>query len=323
MGPRGARDSWPFQCVEPILTTNDVVTHYTLLAANTIVQALADATHPLIITSYLGRNPRAVPVLVSLSDRLAVPVYASCPASVEFPMNHPHFVGLSYGYGPNTWLREADVILVIDSDIPWIPVHNRPPKDARIFHLDVDVLKPTMGMFHIDAEVRATVDGELALQALLHACEPLSLRPELVEARRSRITAGHKTWLSALERLETAAPSSTITLPYLFSRLREGVPAKTLFLNEAVSNYNSAWAHLRPTRPGSAYTSGAAALGWGLGAAIGSSLGKAAVPGSNDNEFIALVVGDGTFVFCVPSAAYWIARKYETVSITCHTRRVF
>jgi len=71
---------------------------------------------------------------------------------------------------------------------------------------------------------------------------------------------------------------------------------------------------MRPARPGAAFMSGAAALGWGLGAVIGLSLRKAAVPGTNDNDLTVLVVSDGTFLFCIPSAAYWIARQYQTVS---------
>ena len=42
-----------------------------------IATALAGASHPLIITSYLGRNPDAVPALVELAELLAIPVLES------------------------------------------------------------------------------------------------------------------------------------------------------------------------------------------------------------------------------------------------------
>lgn len=59
-------------------------------------------------------------------------------------------------------------------------------------------------------------------------------------------------------------------------------------------------------------TSGGSSLGWGLGAAIGAILA-----GQADERYakdlVTLIVGDGSFIFGVPSAAFWMARRYETV----------
>lgn len=54
---------------------------------------------------------------------------------------------MNYGMGKNEWLEEADCILILDSDIPWIPLHTRPKKDAQVFHIDVDPLKQNVNMF--------------------------------------------------------------------------------------------------------------------------------------------------------------------------------
>jgi acetolactate synthase-1/2/3 large subunit len=82
-----------------------------------IATALAGASHPLIITSYLGRNPDAVGALVELAELLA----------------------------------EADVILVVDSDVPWIQATSRPAPDAAVYAIDIDPLKPGMSMWHLPA----------------------------------------------------------------------------------------------------------------------------------------------------------------------------
>ncbi|KIJ33409.1 hypothetical protein M422DRAFT_35510, partial [Sphaerobolus stellatus SS14] len=262
-------------------------------AAN-IAQALTYAKRPLIVTSYLGRRPDAVASLVELSERLSIPVYFSCPSSVSFPMEHPHFVGISYGMGENRWLREADVILVLDSDIPWIPVHNAPQSNARIFHIDVDVLKQNMGMFHIDAELVVKADCGLALRAIMEAIDTNAVDNELITKRHQEIQTLHNDWIQGLVKAESSSLNSPIiTLPLVTSTLRKLVPPKTLYLNEGISNYIPVWSHLRPSRVGSFFTSGASSLGWGLGAAIGAILGKAAVPGTNENDFVALIVGDG------------------------------
>jgi acetolactate synthase-1/2/3 large subunit len=73
--------------------------------------------------------------------------------------------------------------------------------------------------------------------------------------------------------------------------------------------------HFAPTQAGSLYTSGASSLGWALGSAIGASLAGNA-DSSHKKDLIVVTVGDGSFIFGVPSAAYWMARRYETPFLT-------
>lgn len=109
--------------------------------------ALMNAKRPLIITSYAGRHPEAVDALVKLSETISIPIYLSCPSVVNFPWSHHNLVGLGYGMGKNDWLEEADCVLVIDSDIPWIPLHCRPRDDCLVYHIDVDPLKENVNVF--------------------------------------------------------------------------------------------------------------------------------------------------------------------------------
>lgn len=105
------------------------------------------AKRPLIITSYLGRNTKAVDALVKLSETISIPIFLTCPSVVNVPWSCRTLVGMNYGMGKNEWLEEADCVLILDSDIPWIPLHTRPREDAQIFHIDVDPLKQNVNMF--------------------------------------------------------------------------------------------------------------------------------------------------------------------------------
>ena len=62
-------------------------------ATHEIATALASATNPLIVTSYLGRNPDAVPALVELAELLAIPVLESAACHVNFPGDHQLHAG--------------------------------------------------------------------------------------------------------------------------------------------------------------------------------------------------------------------------------------
>jgi acetolactate synthase-1/2/3 large subunit len=67
--------------------------------------------------------------------------------------------------------------------------------------------------------------------------------------------------------------------------------------------------HLRASRPGSLITSGGGSLGWAGGAAVGAKL---AAP---ERTMVSLV-GDGSYLFSVPSSVHWTARRYRAPSLT-------
>lgn len=121
--------------------------HLVSAAVEIIGSALIQAKRPLIITSYIGRNIKAVDALVKLSESINIPIFLSCPSVVNVPWSCKTLVGMNYGMGKNTWLEESDCILVLDSDIPWIPLHTRPQASAQVFHIDVDPLKQNVNVF--------------------------------------------------------------------------------------------------------------------------------------------------------------------------------
>lgn len=121
-------------------------------AVKRIAEALLSAKSPLCITSYLGRNVAAVPLLAELAEKLVLPVQVNNGANVNIPSSHPCYVGAVGGMEPNELIRTADVILVIDCELPWIPMHNTPAKDCQVFHLDIDPLKAGMQSYHIAAK---------------------------------------------------------------------------------------------------------------------------------------------------------------------------
>jgi len=91
------------------------------------------ARKPLIITSYLGRQPEAARRLAELSGRIGIAVGEVNPQYVNCPGDHPNHVG----YRRNALVNEADLILMLDVDVPWIVAKVAPQADARLFHIDM------------------------------------------------------------------------------------------------------------------------------------------------------------------------------------------
>src|SRR5579884_670116 len=82
-------------------------------AIGTLAEWLATAERPLIITSILPND--AVPVLAHLAERCAIPVITHNPRSVCLPSSHP----MHFGYEPGALLADADLIIALESDVPW------------------------------------------------------------------------------------------------------------------------------------------------------------------------------------------------------------
>ena len=78
---------------------------------------LADAENPLIITASAGRDPEAVKALADFALRFAVPVVEHRHRHLNLPADHPCHLG----YDPSELLETADAIVVVESDVPWIP----------------------------------------------------------------------------------------------------------------------------------------------------------------------------------------------------------
>ena len=279
--------------------------------ADEIAAALEEATAPLVVTSYLGRDPAAVADLVRLCELAAMPVIESVPMRVNFPADHP----LHWGYqwnttGQNPLLAQADVVLVVGSDVPWIPTTNRPSAGARIYVLDIDPVKEQMPLWHVPASRYARADLGLALrQVAARLAERGGLDEGAVRARAERAAAVHDAHLAQWTARERPADDGTVTPAYLVACVRDAIGPGALVLTEAISNYQTVCEHLRASRPGSLIGSGAGSLGWSGGAAVGAKL---AAPEAT----VVSLVGDGSYLFGVPSSAQWMARRYGAPSLT-------
>ena len=277
-------------------------------AALRLAAALASARAPLVVTSYLGRNPAAVTALVTLCERTGAGLLESVPNHVNFPHDHRLYLGNQWNEPrQNAALAEADLVVVIDSDVPWIPTVSAPTPSARIFHIDVDPLKQQMPLWHIPAIECFAADAATALGQLNGEFARLAPDPALVESRRRRWEELHQRRRSDLAKKELAG--SSLTPEYLTAAIRRRVTASTLVVNEGVSNYQTIYDHLAMSRPGSMFSSGGGSLGWNGGAAIGAKL---AHPGKT----VIALTGDGSYMFSMPSTVHWMARRYGTPFLT-------
>jgi acetolactate synthase-1/2/3 large subunit len=121
---------------------------------------LAAAENPLIVTASYGLQADAPALLAGLAERHAIPVVGSKPRYFFLPSRHP----MHQGYEPAPFLPDADVIVALDCDVPWIPNLHRVNPGAKVVHIGADPLfgRYPMRSFPCDLAITAASDRTVA-----------------------------------------------------------------------------------------------------------------------------------------------------------------
>ena len=135
------------------------------------------------------------------------------------------------GSMPGPLLQDADLVIVFESDVPWLPGKVTPPATARIVQIGEDPLHARLPMRGFPSDLTLTATCLSVLTALETA---LSTRPTPHVAKRAdnlreRSQNLHETWNQEAER---AGQADTITLPWLNHCLREVIDADTKVISE-------------------------------------------------------------------------------------------
>ena len=291
-------------------------------AVRKIAEALAGAEEPLLITGYGGRDHAVPGRLVELADTVrGLRVMDTGGSDMCFPADHPGWLGLRYGI--EEAIRTADVIVVLDCDVPWISTQCRPREDARIFHIDVDPLKQVMPLFYIQAQHRYRADALTSVEqvlALLKSGEGFKaqLAGEARDKKWAALQESYKKRLEAIAVRSQPLENGDFGTSHLCAKLKDLCPQDTLWAIEAVTNTFFVHDSLQPTIPGSWINCGGGGLGWSGGGALGMKLASEyeAQQRGEKGKFVVQIVGDGTFLFSVPGSVYWISRRYNIPVLT-------
>jgi acetolactate synthase I/II/III large subunit len=266
-----------------------------------IAARLVEAKNPFVVVSGSGRNPATVPHLVRLCEMLGLPVVNSISrAFLSFPFSHPLFQGSEN-------LNSADLVLVIDADIPWLPGPTAPGPDCYVAVIDTDPVKQKFPTYEFPANLRLTADPLRALTALVEELEPL-----LTSDRKARFAARAAEWAKASERKITAlhelaagkAKARPIDPLWLSHQISQSLEEDDIVVDDTLPSTRF-HEFVRLSRPGSYMCNPGTSGGWAPGAALGA---KFAAP---DRDVIA-ISGDGFYMFGTPAPALWTAAHYKT-----------
>lgn len=256
----------------------------------TLAEWIAAAERPLIVTSTLPTE--AVHQLERLAERCAIPVVTHGPRSVCLPSSH----SMHFGFEPGALLADADLVIALECDVPWIPHLQHPPGGCRVAHVGEDPFYVRYPMRSFPSDLALQAGPAQALDALARAVEPrLQMADARIAARRARLTERMRTRRAQLAK--DSAAGTTISPEYLSRVIGETVGKDAVIINE----YPLRPDHCAREKPGTFFALGpAGGLGWGFGAALGVKL---AAP----DNFVVATLGDGSYMFANPMVGHWVS----------------
>jgi acetolactate synthase-1/2/3 large subunit len=258
---------------------------------------LAAAPMPIVFTANVGRDPAAFEALAAFADRFAIPVVQHKPRYLSLPSSHP----MNLGYDPARFVGEADVALVIESDVPWIPVHGEPKPDCKVIQCGLDPLFTRIPIRGFACDLGITAGSASALAALGNALANKTDNGSVAD-RRERIATLRKGLLAErASARQSASGSWPISMAWASHCLNEAKDANTIVVNEYTLDLNHCDFEHSDLYFGSSAASG---LGWGAGAALGA---KIAAP----DQTVVAVMGDGAFMFSNPAAVHHAAAMHD------------
>lgn len=271
--------------------------------ARAIAEQLMQAEQPMAVTSYLGRKAQAVAALEDLAQLCGVRVYEFSPSYLNLSRNSPCFGG----FDPGKALGGADVGLLLDVDVPWLPKFVQENPATRWTHIDVDAIKKDFPMWGFATDTRVQADCATVLRqvaSMVRAKADASFHRKV--ARR---IAG---WLaSTQERLAAVAraaddPGKTgaISPAFLCAALGAAIGPQDIVINEAIRNSAAVLNHIPRSLPLTLLGGAGGGLGFSGGMALGARL-------ANPKVRVLQIVGDGSFHFCTPTSVYATAQRYK------------
>ena len=275
---------------------------------NVLVKLIQESTRPMILAGGGVIRSSASESLHSFSERINAPVACTLMGVGSFPSDHPSYFGLIGMHGAkkaNLASEQCDLLIAIGvrfSD----RVAGAPDKfapHAKIIHIDIDraeINKNVIVNHHITGDAKIVLDALLeklrnVTISGLNVPPPVRLNSATTIEINSTITANTDSVTGSTTISEITSANKTSTTMFspqnIFRRLQAQTDEQTILVTDVGQHqlWTAQYYHFQ--KPNTFITSGGfGAMGFGLGAAIGASIGQ----GENKKQIIH-ITGDGSF----------------------------
>lgn len=260
--------------------------------------ALSQARSPLILVQRGDPGGRLSNALQSVASKYAVAVAEPFLVRNTMPSDHPMFLGSDI----KAALSGADVVLVLDCDIPWIEAAHRPPETTQLIHVGPDPHFARMPVRGFRTDMAITSDPAAFITSLTAAMHTT----DQIEKRRATFTAQSTARRLLSATVAKQGNTDPITAEWLSVCISGAIGQDSLVFSE-LGVIADTMTLTGPNRLFQNPHSGG--LGWALPAALGAQL-------ADRKRLVTACIGDGSYIFANPTACHQIAEALELPILT-------
>lgn len=271
-------------------------------AVRRLAEMIDAAECPLLVTSASGRDPATVAPLGALCARFGIGIVEAKSRYVCAAADHPYHLGQSV----HPYLGDADLLICLETEVPWLPETREPRPETRIAHVGVDPLFLDYPLRSFRGELFVTSSAGQLLRPLTEALTAIvdEKRLGFRAARMASLAEGRRE--RRRKRLAPLLDQPRMTKDWLNHCLNDTLPDDAIVVNEYWVDREIFDARTA----GSFYMhSPAAGLGWGMPAAIGAALAAPHRP-------VICTLGDGAYLFGNPASCHQAIAMHETPLLT-------
>ncbi|MBI2319784.1 MAG: hypothetical protein HYU75_22990 [Betaproteobacteria bacterium] len=216
------------------------------------------------------------------------------------------------GYSVSNDVPKADVGLMVDVDVPWIPKETQESPSSWWAQIDVDIVKSDFPIWGFPTNMRLGGDSVIILRQLLDALKARST-PAFRDAAAKRMEALRRENAERLagvaKRAADKGVKGAIGVNYACAEVAKLLGEDDIVVNEAVRNTPTVLDQFPRTRPGTALGLAGGGLGGSGCIALGAKLAR-------PDALVAHFVGDGGFYFNNPASLYAVSKQYKLPILT-------
>jgi len=277
-------------------------------AVNRAAKLLAEARNPaIIVENGVARND-ALYEVVKLAELSGARVFQQWMADVNFPNQHPLYMGELYTSDPNTRqiLEPFDVITVIGCQLFGQAMYVPEPliaKHTRVIQIDDDPWEIAKN-FPVDVGIQGNIGTAVSELADLLGKTMSKPARDAAKARTSDISRETSEIKETfLKQVKAGISNNSISVSHLMLELRDAIKPGTLVVDDCWTSSATLRRLLNLNEPkGFQRCRCGGSIGWGMPGAIGVQLAAPESP-------VVAVCGDGSAAWSMQSL--WTAAHYD------------
>lgn len=265
-------------------------------AIATLASWIAEAQSPVVLCQRGDPQGRVSNALSRCADVFGLAVAEPFSIRNVLASTDPSLIG----YNPKAATAGADLVIVLDSGVPWIEAVSAPERDIRVVHIGPDPLFRRMPVRGYRTDLAITADPAVALESLL------KMTPDAgASARRNRVRAWAMDSRNAVQKHDAGGdgPMSAEWMSACVSDIMDDGAV-------AFSELGLLLPHMTVRGPNRVFSNvHAGGLGWAMPAALGAQL-------ADRDRLVIACMGDGSYMFANPVACHQIAEALNLPILT-------